>query len=803
MFDAPKRPGLLATTACCSTLLAAAFTAATLSWAAAGDNDKPASQAGAAEQDYAAELPRIPLKDPAEVAQGVRSPARVPRRAGRRRAAVAQPGRDRLRRGRPALRRRVPRVQPVRRRSEARTARAASACWRTPTATASTTRAPSFAADVPMATAVACWDGGVYVGSAPDLLYLKDTDGDGKADVRRVVFTGFGTDRAGEGMLNSFRWGLDNRFHISTSLDGGDVRRADRPEAKAVSVRGHGFLLDPRGETFELTGGGGQHGMSMDDWGRTYVCGNSDPFHLVMYDSRYLARNPYLQAPPAAVNVAPAGKFTKLLPRQPGRAVAGAADAAAEPGDRPRLRRGGLAVGLLHRRHRRDGLPRRRLPGRVPRQPVRRRRGQQPRPSRPARADGLAGDGRERRGRPRVPRLARQRLPPGADGQRAGRLPLGHRHVPRADRGGRLPAAADPQAHGRRQRRRSRPDLADRARRVTRRSDARLGKATTAELVALLEHPNGWHRDTASRLLYQRQDRSAVAPLRQLAAGSKRPVGRAHALYALAGLGALEPDVVLAALSDPEPRVREHALRLAEPFGKDEPRIQQRMAAMVGDPDPLVRYQLAFSLGALPGTTPAAALAALAVRDGADPWMRVAILSSVSGCAGEVFHAAGRRRRLPRLGARPHVPDGAGGADRRRRTDRATWPRVLKALDGPLAGESGPGPRHRLGHDEPSIGRGAGQADWSRARTGRVRSSTGSWPTPARPRVDEKKPAAARAAAVRSLAIRRVRRRAGAAGRVCWPPRQPPDVQTAAIETLARFDDARVADDPAPEHGRR
>ena len=83
-----------------------------------------------------------------------------------------------------------------------------------------------FADDVPMATAVACWDGGVYVGSPPDLLYLKDTDGDGKADVRRVVFTGFGTDRAGEGMLNSFRWGLDNRFHISTGLDGGSVAAA-------------------------------------------------------------------------------------------------------------------------------------------------------------------------------------------------------------------------------------------------------------------------------------------------------------------------------------------------------------------------------------------------------------------------------------------------------------------------------------------------------------------------------------------------------------------------------------------------
>ena len=28
---------------------------------------------------------------------------------------------------------------------------------------------------------------------APDTLFLKDTDGDGKADVRKVLFTGWGT----------------------------------------------------------------------------------------------------------------------------------------------------------------------------------------------------------------------------------------------------------------------------------------------------------------------------------------------------------------------------------------------------------------------------------------------------------------------------------------------------------------------------------------------------------------------------------------------------------------------------------
>ena len=82
----------------------------------------------------------------------------------------------------------------------------------------------------------------------------------------------------------------------------------------------------------------------------------------------------------------------------------------------------------------------------------------------------------------------------------------------------------------------------------------RLSKATTADLVTLLEHPDGWHRDTASRLLYERQDQSAIEPLRQLFARSRSPLGRTHALYALAGLKALGPADVLTALSDAEPR---------------------------------------------------------------------------------------------------------------------------------------------------------------------------------------------------------------------------------------------------------
>src|SRR5262245_20932597 len=80
-----------------------------------------------------------------------------------------------------------------------------------------------FADKLSWPTAVICYDGGVFVGNAPDLLYLKDTDGDGRADVRRTVFSGFGTSNV-QGLFNSFRWGLDNRIHGAGSSTGGNIK---------------------------------------------------------------------------------------------------------------------------------------------------------------------------------------------------------------------------------------------------------------------------------------------------------------------------------------------------------------------------------------------------------------------------------------------------------------------------------------------------------------------------------------------------------------------------------------------------
>ncbi|MCB1208904.1 MAG: c-type cytochrome, partial [Verrucomicrobiales bacterium] len=64
----------------------------------------------------------------------------------------------------------------------------------------------------------------------------------------------------------------------------------------------------------------------------------------------------------------------------------------------------------------------------------------------------------------------------------------------------------------------------------------KLSNATTNELVALLDHPNAWHRETAQRLLFERQDKAAVEPLRDLVKNGKTPQGQAAALWTLQSL---------------------------------------------------------------------------------------------------------------------------------------------------------------------------------------------------------------------------------------------------------------------------
>src|SRR5262249_6698155 len=69
-----------------------------------------------------------------------------------------------------------------------------------------------------------------------------------------------------------------------------------------------------------------------------------------------------------------------------------------------------------------------------------------------------------------------------------------------------------------------------------------LDRRVAAGLVAALESPSGWQRDTAQRLLLHKGDKSAAGPLRELAAKSHRPKTREQALWTLQTLDALTPE---------------------------------------------------------------------------------------------------------------------------------------------------------------------------------------------------------------------------------------------------------------------
>ena len=104
----------------------------------------------------------------------------------------------------------------------------------------------------------------------------------------------------------------------------------------------------------------------------------------------------------------------------------------------------------------------------------------------------------------------------------------------------------------------------------------RLDKLDTAGLVAALESPNGWQRDTAERLLAHKRDKSAEKPLRELIASTSKPKARLQALSTLNVLGLLTPDIAVAALKDSHPAIREAGIQFCEPFLSGKERAKQK-----------------------------------------------------------------------------------------------------------------------------------------------------------------------------------------------------------------------------------
>jgi putative membrane-bound dehydrogenase-like protein len=487
-----------------------------------------------------------------------------------------------------------------------------------------------FADGLNFPTGLLTWRDGVIVTAAPDILFLRDTNGDGAADSREVLVSGL---QQGNQQLraNGLRWGLDNWVYCAAGGHHGDygvntkLRSHRRNEDIAVGSRDFRFRPDT-GE-LEPQSGPSQFGRNRDDAGHWYGTQNSRALWQYVLPDHYLKRNPHVPAPdPSRLLITPlnapvwpvsppekrfhsfenAGHFTSacggmiyrddlLFPRAEHTLHA----LTCEPFHNLVQHNVLTGDGVSFTAHRAAGEEKHDFFASEDRwcRPVMTRTGpdgalwvvdmyrcmiEHP--------DWLPPNGRE------------ELLPLYRLGDDKGRI---YRVIPKS----KAPRKAAP-----------------------------LQKLSTAELIAALDSLNEWQRDKAHMALVWKLKASPNEKKLTLTENfsrlleSSNPLARLHALCVLDGIDSLPPVLVHVGLTDKNSAVRENALRLAERI--HDTAVISAAEELVNDPDAKVRLQLAFSLGAWTAekdpsyTTAGSALAKLAVKDFADPFMRAAILSS-------------------------------------------------------------------------------------------------------------------------------------------------------------------------------
>ncbi len=500
-------------------------------------------------------------------------------------------------------------------------------------------RSTIFLDGVNFPTGIIPWRKGVIISTAPEIFYAEDTDGDGKADLRKTLFKGFNEGNQ-QHRVNGFDYGLDNWLYGANGESGGTVTIVGQASSLPivgqasrlpVPLRGHDFRCQPDAGLFEPVAGQTQYGRHRDDWGNWF--GNNNPTWLWHYflPEHYLARNPQLAIKTTRQMLANYPESTRCFPisrtfqrfNDPAQFNHVTSGNSATP-YRDELFGADFATSIfisepVHNLIHREVLEPDGVTFKSHRAPDEqdteflRSTDNWFRPTMlktgPDGALYIADMYRQVIEHPEwITKDIQQRLDlrAGAD---QGRL---YRVYPE---GAKLRPAP------------------------------RLDKLDTAGLVAALDSANGWQRDTAERLLVQDGNKSTADPLRKLMSTSAKPKVRLQALHTLNALGLLSPEIAVAGLKDVHPAIRENSVQLCESFlhpserGRPRPRggnekeaaafvtpapVAAALLQLTADPDARVRQQLAFTLGEWEDVRAAQALIKLA----GDARLETAVLSS-------------------------------------------------------------------------------------------------------------------------------------------------------------------------------
>jgi putative membrane-bound dehydrogenase-like protein len=473
-----------------------------------------------------------------------------------------------------------------------------------------------FADGLSFPTGLITWRDGVIVTAAPEIIFLRDTDGDGKADVRQVLFSGF-LEGNQQLRINGLRWGLDNWIFCAVGGHyrgyGAATKIKSHLTGEEIALGSRDFRFRPNTGEFEPESGPSQFGRNRDDWGHWFGTQNSHPLWNYVLSDRYIRRNPHVAAPDPTVQVmVPDNPKVFPLSRpekryhsfdQAGHFTSGCSgtiyrDNLLFPATEMHAFACEPFHNLVHHEILSDNgvsFSAHRTPAEQTSEffasedswtrPVMIRTGpdgalwvvdmyrymiEHP--------DWLPAEGKE------------ELLPFYREGDDKGRI---YRVVPTQ---------------------------------ALQHKIISLEKLPTAYLVKALDSSNEWQRDKAQQLLLWRADKTAIQPLKDLAQQSSNSLARLHAICTLEGLNALTPELLESALKDQNPGLRENALRLAE--ARYTPAIMKAASSLANDPSAKVRLQLACTLGEWKSREAGQTLAKLAVNDHSSPFTVAAIMSS-------------------------------------------------------------------------------------------------------------------------------------------------------------------------------
>ncbi len=484
-----------------------------------------------------------------------------------------------------------------------------------------------FADRLQYANAILPYRDGILVASPPDLLLLKDTDGDNRADVREVLISGFAVGNS-QHNFNGLILGLDNWVYAGNGGNSGEIFWPDRPDVKFPLLhRDMKFdLVNKRIEFIGRTTTG--FAVALDDWGRVFTTHNLRHINHLVFPNRYLDPHPQLVPKPNPDisdhktghldRAYPIGKQEARLnhPEQSGYFSCSCGITFYGGGAFGEEFNGNLFVAdsvmnLVHR----DVV-------------------------RPDGPSFLAA-----RGRPKTEFLASADRHSRPVNMRVGpdgalyvvdmyRVVIEHPEwIPdEIEKDMDLYAGTN---QGRIYRVTPRKGLP--------RTEPQFDRDDPESVVGYLGHANKWWRDMAQHLLVWWNDARSMPLLDSLAFQSSNPKARVHALWTLRGLrpnsvddgiGALKPEHVRAALADPHPGVRENALALSEPLLSGSPELLNQVLTLGADPDARVRMQVALSLGTVDWAEEEAVrgkfiatLLQILRRDSAYEWSRFAVVS--------------------------------------------------------------------------------------------------------------------------------------------------------------------------------